>query len=197
MNFDDYLCERGDDIDNAIWSFILDISHKKDSDIDWDMSLIGPIADYVVGFLNRKGFEICRPFNTIDPIMEDSIPCYMSRDRCKFCKFNPEVEELDTASEMEKALTCFTNECAVDFTETEYGEEQAWIYLSDDTSIEVCHETNGLDKEYYFYSVRRHCSDEDFDNDVYHCTMGIIDQAMFDTMEEASEYVKLLIEKYN
>lgn len=74
--------------------------------------------------------------------------------------------------------------------ETEYGEPQAWIYLKNGTSIEVTHEENGLKPEEQYFSARIHCSDEDFENDVYHSTMGIIDQC-----SGSAESVTKLIER--
>ena len=61
--------------------------------------------------------------------------------------------------------------------ETALGEPCAWVYLADETSIEVVHEESDLGLKEQYYSARLHCSQEDFDNDVYHKTMGIIDQA--------------------
>lgn len=61
-------------------------------------------------------------------------------------------------------------------SETEYGEPQGWIYLNDDTSLEITHEEYGLDLKDQYFSLRLHCSESDFENDVYHKTMGVIEQ---------------------
>lgn len=74
--------------------------------------------------------------------------------------------------------------------ETEYGEPQTWIYLNNGTSIEVTHEEMGLRPEEQYFSARIHCSDEDFDNDVYHSTIGIIDQC-----SGSAETVAAMIER--
>lgn len=58
--------------------------------------------------------------------------------------------------------------------ETALGEPVAWIYLSDGTSLEICHEEEGLKEDEQFYSIRHHCSDKDFEEDKYHSTMGVI-----------------------
>ena len=60
--------------------------------------------------------------------------------------------------------------------ETAFGEPTAWIYLKDGTSIEVTHEEEGIEEESQYFSARLHCSDEDFDSNKYHGTIGIIDQ---------------------
>ena len=59
--------------------------------------------------------------------------------------------------------------------ETALGEPQAWIYFKDGSSAEITHEENGLEPEKQYFSLRHHCSEEDFDNDVYHETMGVIE----------------------
>jgi len=60
--------------------------------------------------------------------------------------------------------------------ENNYGEPQAWIYLEDkDRSIEITHEKEGLSQDEEFYSLRLHCSEEEFDNDDFHSTMGVIE----------------------
>ena len=83
----------------------------------------------------------------------------------------------------------------IDFdTETSLGEPQAWIYLKDGTSIEVTHEEDGLDPEDQYYSARHHCSEEDFENDVYHSTMGVIDQCS-GTMEEVTRFIENAVAK--
>lgn len=60
-------------------------------------------------------------------------------------------------------------------SETEYGEPQAWYYMQDGTTIEVCYEQEGLSPSNYFYSLRRHCTEKDFENDIFHGTMGVME----------------------
>lgn len=67
--------------------------------------------------------------------------------------------------------------------ETEYGEPQAWYHLADGTSLEVCHEENGIAKARQYYSLRRHCTEQDFDDDVYADTCGVIEQYSGDSQE--------------
>lgn len=92
MAFDDFLCKRNDVIYNAVYNCLSDIvdSNKK---IEWDMSIIAPISEYVVEILNQNGFQICYPFHVItDNYAKSTIsidgetPCYLSTERCSFCK---------------------------------------------------------------------------------------------------------------
>lgn len=73
--------------------------------------------------------------------------------------------------------------CNIFESETEYGEPQIWIYLNDGTSIEITHEEYGLDKSEQYYSARLHCSESDFENDMYHSTMGVIAQTCGDIID--------------
>lgn len=75
-------------------------------------------------------------------------------------------------------------------SETEYGEPQAWYYLKDGTTIEVCHEEYGIERDKQFYSLRRHCSEEDFENDVYRDTCGVIEE-----YNGNSDYIEMMLKK--
>lgn len=59
---------------------------------------------------------------------------------------------------------------------TDYGEPQVWVYLTSGRTIEVVHEMEGLKPKEWFYSLRLHCTEEEYENDTYHGTLGIIDQ---------------------
>lgn len=59
---------------------------------------------------------------------------------------------------------------------TSYGEPQAWVSLSNGRSIEVTLEQQGLAESEYYYSVRLHCSEREYENNDYHSTNGVIDQ---------------------
>ena len=76
--------------------------------------------------------------------------------------------------------------------ETALGEPSLTLHLPNDTSIEITHEEDGLSKEEQYFSVRHHCSNEDFDNDTYRATMGIISEGTAETTEE----IATMIEKY-
>jgi hypothetical protein len=56
-----------------------------------------------------------------------------------------------------------------------YGESQAWLEIDKNRSIEITHEKEGLPKNEEFYSLRLHCNNEEYDNDKFNKTMGIID----------------------
>ena len=62
--------------------------------------------------------------------------------------------------------------------------------MSDGTSIEITQEQEGLKEDDYLFSVRHHCNDKDYDNDVYHGTCGVIDQFYFDELWCVQECLK-------
>jgi hypothetical protein len=67
---------------------------------------------------------------------------------------------------------------------TEFREPQVWICLNDGTSLEITHEEYGIDNiADQYYTARLHCSEEDFENDIYHDTMGIIAQTCGDIVD--------------
>ena len=57
---------------------------------------------------------------------------------------------------------------------TSYGEPQAWIYLDNGRSIEIIHEEEGLDSNEQYFSVRLHCTEEEFDNQHFDREIGVI-----------------------
>lgn len=90
-------------------------------------------------------------------------------------------------------------------SETEYGEPQWWIYLKSGRSIEITFESYGLEQTKCYYSVRYHCTDEEFNNDDFHGTLGVIDQAVTSdigtnpdaVLNEAISLVEQMITTYN
>ena len=64
-------------------------------------------------------------------------------------------------------------------SETEYGEPQLWIYLDNGRSVEITHEEYNLPEDKQFYSVRLHCSEKEFDDDIFYATCGVIDYSVF------------------
>ena len=58
--------------------------------------------------------------------------------------------------------------------ETPLGEPQHWIYLKSGRSLEITHEEDGLPKNEQYFSIRLHCSEEEFDNGDYYKTCGVI-----------------------
>ena len=58
--------------------------------------------------------------------------------------------------------------------ETPLGEPQHWIYLKSGRSLEITHEEDGLPENEQYFSIRLHCSEEEFDNGEYSSTIGVI-----------------------
>lgn len=58
--------------------------------------------------------------------------------------------------------------------ETPFGERQAYVQLPKERSLEITHETYGLKEDEHFYSWRVHCSDEEFFNNVWFQTCGVM-----------------------
>ena len=58
--------------------------------------------------------------------------------------------------------------------ETPLGEPQHWIYLKSGRSLEITHEEYGLPENEQYFSIRLHCSEEEFDNGEYSSTIGVI-----------------------
>lgn len=58
--------------------------------------------------------------------------------------------------------------------ETPLGEPQHWIYLKSGRSLEVTHEEDGLSENEQYFSIRLHCSEEEFNNGEYSSTIGVI-----------------------
>ena len=58
--------------------------------------------------------------------------------------------------------------------ETPLGEPQHWIYLKSGRSLEITHEEYGLPENKQYFSIRLHCSNEEFDNEEYSNTVGVI-----------------------
>lgn len=79
--------------------------------------------------------------------------------------------------------------------ETAYGEPQGWIYLKDGSSLEITFESNGLLAPERYYSLRHHCSEKDFENDVYHSTMGIIEECSGSLSEISPMLARICAEK--
>ena len=74
-------------------------------------------------------------------------------------------------------------------SETGYGEPQHWMTLPYDRSLEIVYEEIGDDNRYYSWRV--HCNEIEFDNDIFHGTMGIMDQSFSDDMDFDTRIIKL------
>lgn len=84
----------------------------------------------------------------------------------------------------------------IDFSsETNYGEPQAWLYLENGESIEITYEKYNLKPKDYFFSIRKHCNEKDFNNDVYHDTMGVIENYCCDNLKSFINTLKKILER--
>lgn len=67
---------------------------------------------------------------------------------------------------------------------TPLGEPQHWIYLKSGRSLEITHEEYGLTEDRQFFSIRLHCSDEEFDNGEHYKTCGVITTLVASTAQD-------------
>ena len=67
-----------------------------------------------------------------------------------------------------------------------YGEPQAFVEIDKDRVIEVTKEMEGLGEEEYFYSCLLHCSEEEFDNDKFYSTGGIMQAFCTDDLSKSN-----------
>ena len=68
--------------------------------------------------------------------------------------------------------------------ETDFGEPQHWIYLKSGRSLEVTHEEDVLPENEQYFSIRLHCSEEEFDNGEYSNTVGVITTLIATTAQD-------------
>lgn len=100
QNFEDYLCERNDTIDNAAYQLIgvltaEDPGASLEDDPatpNWDMAIIGEVVDAVKEIIIEKVGYTCHPFYC------DEVPCYLTDD--KHCPLRRhDVEDKEKADE--------------------------------------------------------------------------------------------------
>ena len=60
--------------------------------------------------------------------------------------------------------------------QTYLGEPQWWIPLASGRSVEITFETAGFTLTTRYCSIRLHCTEAEFDDDIYSGTCGIIDE---------------------
>lgn len=77
---DNFLCAMGDYIDNAVFAAIQTLV-APDKKLDWDMSLIAPVAQYIDDLLTKRGINTCRPWQD-----DDENICYSTDGGCSYCK---------------------------------------------------------------------------------------------------------------
>lgn len=76
-------------------------------------------------------------------------------------------------------------------TQTEYGENQIWIPLSDGSSLELTEECDG--DAPLFYSLRLHVSSEELDNGACDSTNGVALSLAYDTIPELEKELASLL----
>lgn len=84
MDFESYLVNINDEIDNSAFDLInAFVRMDRDTDVEWDMEIIGEIEEAVEDILMSRCFGVCHPF-----YCGDEIPCHQSDDcgntKCPF-----------------------------------------------------------------------------------------------------------------
>lgn len=80
--------------------------------------------------------------------------------------------------------------------ETDFGEPQHWIYLKSGRSLEVTHEEYGLPENKQYFSVRLHCSEEEFDNGEYSNTVGVITTLVASTAQDTLNCINAIMRTF-
>ena len=77
--------------------------------------------------------------------------------------------------------------------ETPLGEPQHWIYLKSGRSLEITHEEDGLPENEQYFSIRLHCSEEEFDNGDYSSTVGVITTLIATTAQDTLNCINVIM----
>ena len=80
--------------------------------------------------------------------------------------------------------------------ETPLGEPQHWIYLKSGRSLEVTHEEDGLPENEQYFSIRLHCSNEEFDNEEYSNTVGVITTLIATTAQDTLNCINTIMRTF-
>ena len=80
--------------------------------------------------------------------------------------------------------------------ETDFGEPQHWIYLKSGRSLEVTHEEDGLPENEQYFSIRLHCSEEEFDNGEYSNTVGVITTLVASTARDTLNCINAIMRTF-
>ena len=80
--------------------------------------------------------------------------------------------------------------------ETPLGEPQHWIYLKSGRSLEVTHEEDGLPENEQYFSIRLHCSNEEFDNGEYSSTVGVITTLIAATAQDTLNCINAIMRTF-
>ncbi len=76
---DDFLCDRGDEIDNAVFDAICALA-QPDTEVEWSMEMIGAVNDFIESMLTDHKIPTCYPHH------ENDVICYKTANRCKHCR---------------------------------------------------------------------------------------------------------------
>lgn len=73
-NFDDFLAERNDELDNAAYGLALtmlglDNQPDRETAFPWNMEIIGAMLENTQDILKEHGYAVCWPYH------EDEVPC--------------------------------------------------------------------------------------------------------------------------
>ena len=74
MNFEKFLCNKNDDIDNAAHYLLYVLS--SDGEVEWDMEMIGDLVGCAEKILQEHSIAPCHPFWE----GEKRTPCYLGED---------------------------------------------------------------------------------------------------------------------
>ena len=80
--------------------------------------------------------------------------------------------------------------------ETPLGEPQHWVYLKSGRSLEVTHEEDGLPENEQYFSIRLHCSEEEFDNGEYSNTIGVITTLIATTAQDTLNCINAIMRTF-
>ena len=80
--------------------------------------------------------------------------------------------------------------------ETPLGEPQYWIYLKSGRSLEITHEEYGLSEDKQFFSIRLHSTDEEFYNEEYSNTVGVITTLVASTAQETLNCINAIMRTF-
>lgn len=87
-DFEDFLMERGDKIDNAAFDLLFMLSGKT---LDWDISIIRELVEYAEQILKEKDIPFCDPYYETPSEQQtstDGEPCTTNGcENCKDCMF--------------------------------------------------------------------------------------------------------------
>lgn len=81
---------------------------------------------------------------------------------------------------IDEMLADIRNQFELEENCTPFGEPEAWVCLENGRSVQIVHEEEGLSSDYQFFSVRLHCSDDEYDNGYYNESFGMITYSFSD-----------------